>query len=144
MFAERQFDGFKSLLRKFVLLGVAIGIIGIPAAALFGRYVLSVVYRPEYGNYLNVFLVIIATTSVLAVASFLGYGLTAARCFRMQVVVIGTSTIITGLLSLLLIPRFGLMGAAFALFIASLVQVVGFAILLAVVLTMAQKCLQTA
>jgi O-antigen/teichoic acid export membrane protein len=142
MFAERQFDRFKSLLRNFVLLGVAIGIVGIPAAALFGRYVLSVVYRPEYGNYLNVFLVIIATTSFLAVASFLGYGLTAARCFRMQVVVIGTSTIITGLLSLLLIPRFGLMGAAFALFVASSAQVVGFAILLGVALRMAQKCLQ--
>ena len=81
----------------------------------------------------------IATTSIVAVASFLGYGLTAARCFRMQVVVIGASTTVTGVFSFWLIPGFGLMGAAFAIFAGSSIQVAGFATLLAVVLRAAQK-----
>jgi O-antigen/teichoic acid export membrane protein len=139
MFAERQFDGFKSLLRKFILIGVGIGIVGIPAGLLFGRCALSLLYRPEYANYLNVFLMIIATTSVLAVASFLGYGLTAARCFKTQLIVIGSSTVLTALLSFLLIPRLGLMGAAYALFVASITQAVGFTILLGAALRSARK-----
>ncbi len=128
MFAAQQFDEFKSLLHKFVLLGAVIGIVGVPAAALFGRYVLSLIYRPEYANYLNVFLVMVTTTSVLAVASFLGYGITAARSFKMPLVIIGASTLSTVILSFRLIPKFGLMGAALALLAGAVAQVIGFAI----------------
>ena len=127
MFADRQFDGFKSLLYKFVLFGLVIGIVGVPAAALFGRHVLSLVYRAEYAHYLNVFLVMVATTSVLAVASFLGYGMTAARSFKVPLVIIGASTSVTVVLSFGLIPRFGLMGAAVALLVGAVAQVIGFA-----------------
>jgi len=128
MFADRQFDRFKSLLCRFVLLGLVIGIVGVPAAALFGRYALSLVYRPEYAHYLNVFLVMVATTSVLAVASFLGYGMTAARSFKVPLVIIGGSTLTTVVLSFGLIPRFGLMGAALALLVGAVVQVIGFTV----------------
>jgi O-antigen/teichoic acid export membrane protein len=130
MFADRQFEAFTSLLRKFALLGVLIGVIGVPAGAVFGRATLSMLYRPEYGNYLNVFLIVIATTSALAVASFLGYGVTAARSFKMPMLVNGATTLTTATLSLLLVPRFGLMGAAIALLLASLVQVAGFVVLM--------------
>jgi O-antigen/teichoic acid export membrane protein len=128
MFADRQFDRFKSLLCRFVLLGLAIGIVGVPAAALFGRYALSLAYRPEYAHYLNAFLVMVATTSVLAVASFLGYGMTAARSFKVPLVIIGGSTLTTVVLSFGLIPRFGLMGAAVALLVGAVVQVIGFTV----------------
>jgi O-antigen/teichoic acid export membrane protein len=128
MFADRQFDRFKSLLCRFVLLGLVIGVVGVPAAALFGRYALSLVYRPEYAHYLNVFLVMVATTSVLAVASFLGYGMTAARSFKVPLVIIGGSTLTTVVLSFGLIPKFGLMGAALALLLGAVVQVIGFTV----------------
>jgi len=128
MFANQQFRGFKSLLRKFVLLGISIGIFGVPAAALFGRCVLSLVYRPEYALYLNVLVVMVATTSVLAIASFLGYGMTAARSFKAPLIVISGSTLATILLSFGLIPRFGLMGAAFALLSGAVVQAFGFTV----------------
>jgi O-antigen/teichoic acid export membrane protein len=128
MFADREFEGFKSLLRKFVLFGAAMGIAGVPIAALLGRRVLSMAYRPEYAHYLNVFLVIVTTTSVLAIASFLGYGVTAARSFKLQLVIIGASTLSTVALSLALIPRFGMMGAACSLLAGAVVQAIGFAI----------------
>jgi O-antigen/teichoic acid export membrane protein len=128
MFANREFEAFKSLLRRFVLFGLAIGIAGLPIAALLGRYVLSMVYRPEYAHYLNVFLVMVATTSVLAMASFLGYGVTAARSFKIPLVIIGASTLATVTLSFALIPRFGMMGAACGLLTGAVVQVIGFTI----------------
>jgi O-antigen/teichoic acid export membrane protein len=128
MFADQQLDAFKSMLGKFVWFGLAIGLIGVPAAALWGRFVLSLVYRPEYAHYLHVFLVMVATTSVLAVASFLGYGLTAARSFKIPLVIISISTLTTVVLSVKLIPRFGLMGAALALLAGAIAQVIGFTI----------------
>jgi O-antigen/teichoic acid export membrane protein len=130
MFADRQFEAFTSLLRKFALLGALIGVIGVPVGAVFGRAALSMLYRPEYGNYLNVFLIVIATTSVLAVASFLGYGVTAARSFKMPMLVNGATTLTTAILSLFLVPRLGLTGAAIALLMAALVQVAGFVVLM--------------
>ncbi len=130
MFADRQFEAFTSLLRKFALLGALIGVIGVPLGVVFGRAGLSMLYRPEYGNYLNVFLIVIATTGVLAVASFLGYGVTAARSFKMPMLANGVTTLTTTTLSLLLVPRFGLMGAAIALLLAALVQVTGFVVLM--------------
>ena len=138
MFADRQFEAFTSLLRKFALLGALIGVVGVPAGAVFGRMALSMLYRPEYANYLNVFLIVIATTSVLAVASFLGYGVTAARSFKMPMLVNGATTLTTAMLSLLLVPRFGLMGAAIALLLAALVQVVGFVVLMKMALRKAR------
>lgn len=139
MFADRQFGAFKCLLRKFAVLGIVIGVIGVPAGAIFGHTLLSILYRPEYGSYLNVFLVVIATTSVLAVASFLGYGVTAARSFKMPVLVNSATTLTTASLSLLLVPRFGLMGAAVSLLAAALVQVGGFLMLMNMELRVAQR-----
>ncbi len=138
MFADRQFEAFTSLLRKFAMLGALIGVIGVPAGAFFGRIALSTLYRPEYANYLNVFLVVIATTSVLAVASFLGYGVTAARSFKMPMLVNGATTSATATLSFVLVPKFGLMGAAIALLLAALVQVAGFVVLMKVELRAAR------
>ena len=139
MFANREFEGFKSLLCKFVWFGLAIGIAGVPGAALFGRYVLSLVYKPEYAHHLNVFLVMVVTTSVLAVASFLGYGVTAARSFKIPLVIIGASTFTTVALSYTLIPSSGMMGAAVALLAGAVVQAGGFAIGIAIELKTARR-----
>jgi O-antigen/teichoic acid export membrane protein len=104
--------------------------VGIPAAIVFGRSVLTVVYRPEYSKNLNVFVVMVATAGVGAIASFLGYGMTAARLFRIQMPVIGFCTAVTAGLSLVWVPRFGLLGAANALLLSSVVNVLAFAFVL--------------
>jgi O-antigen/teichoic acid export membrane protein len=127
LFADRNFDAFTCLIYRFIKISAALSIIGIPLAVVLGRQALSFLYRPEYANYINVFLIMIVTTSMFAVASFLGYGLTAARCFTSPLIIVGSSTLTAVCSSLLLIPRFGLTGAAGALLMAALVQVAGFA-----------------
>jgi O-antigen/teichoic acid export membrane protein len=131
MFAAQQFDGFAKLIKKFILLGALIGVAGVPAALLFGRMVLTFLYRSEYADSFNVFITIIATTSLFAMAAFLGYGLTAARCFKRQMIGVGAATLATLSLAPILVPRFGLMGAAFTLLAGAFVQLIGFALLLA-------------
>jgi O-antigen/teichoic acid export membrane protein len=139
MFADRQFDAFTSLIRKFVLFGSLLGIIGVPLGVLFGRQLISILFRAEYADHINVFLVMIATTSVVAVGSFLGYGVISARSFKMPVLVVGSSVATTAIVSHLLVPKFGLMGAAVALLIASAVQAIGLAVLMNFEISRAQR-----
>ena len=65
-------------------------------------------------------LAIAATVS--SAASFLGYGMTAARCFRSQVPLIVLATLTSAGLTVALLPSCGLMGAGYALLASSLVQ----------------------
>jgi len=66
--------------------------------------------------------VMVAAASLSAVASFLGFAMTAARCFRAQLPVMGATLATTFAFTLALVPHFGLMGAGYALLIAAAVQ----------------------
>jgi O-antigen/teichoic acid export membrane protein len=126
MFANGNVKGFWRLISRLCLLGIAIIVIGVPVAFLVGRPVLTVLYRPEYAEHIGVLALMVATSGVNAIASFLGYGLTAARQFRQQVPVVSASTTVTVAMAYLLIPRFGLAGAAGAVLVSSLVTVSGY------------------
>jgi O-antigen/teichoic acid export membrane protein len=128
--AEGDVKLFRKLLGKLLAFAALILVITVPAAKLVGRPLLTFIYRPEYGQHVSLFVLMVATAGVSSIASFLGYGMTAARSFRVQVPVIGASTLATALFSLLLIPRLGMSGAACALFIGACTQVVGSALVL--------------
>jgi O-antigen/teichoic acid export membrane protein len=131
MFAEGDLKGFKSLMRKLLMFGMAMGVAGVPLAWFFGRPILTLLYAPEYANYRGTFLIMVATVGVIAMASFCGYGITAARSFRTPVLALLASSLTTCLLCLWLVPILGILGASIALFFSSLVQLGGLAALLA-------------
>jgi len=126
MFAARDFAGFRSTLGKLLTLAMAVPLVGVPVAALFGRRLLTLLYRAEYGDHVNVLVIMMVTAGLTAVGSFLGYGMTAARSFRAQVPVIGATCVTTVALCLVLIPRMGLVGAALALLGSTALQCLGF------------------
>jgi O-antigen/teichoic acid export membrane protein len=130
MFAEGEAERFRAVLGKLLVFAALILVLGVPLAKLIGQPLLTFIYRPEYGEHLSLFVIMMATAGVCSIASFLGYGMTAARSFRMQVPVVCVSTLATVLLSLILIPRMGMNGAAFALFIGACVQAIGSAVVL--------------
>ena len=115
MFAAGEFKAFKSLVWKLVVCGVMLGVCGVPLAWLFGRPVLAVLYAPEYAEHIGTFMIMVVTLAANAVASFLGYGMTAARKFKAQVPAVGAATLTAALMSFALVPRVALTGAAFAL-----------------------------
>jgi len=121
-YAEGDVRRFRSLMLRLCAIGALLGIGSLALAALFGRTLLALIYRPEYAAHLNVFLVLAATSGISAVASFLGYGITAAHVFRYQVWTMLAAVCTTALASLLLVPRYHAMGAAIALLISALVQ----------------------
>ncbi len=130
MFATGDLNGFKSLLWKLLLVGGSLGIVGFPVTLMMGQKILTLLYTQEYANHLHTLLIMVATVSISAIASFQGYGMTAARRFKAQVPIIVTMTISTATLSLLLVPRFGLNGAAIALLCSASIQAIGSAIVL--------------
>jgi O-antigen/teichoic acid export membrane protein len=130
MFAGCDFAGFRKLMLKLTSIGIAIMVLAMMVAALFGRILLSLLYRPEYGKHEGMLLVLVAAAGVGAVGSFLGYGMTAARCFRSQVPLIAASTMVSGAVSALLVPFYGSIGAALGDLASALAFAAGAAILL--------------
>jgi O-antigen/teichoic acid export membrane protein len=115
MFADHDRAGFRRMMEKLLLTAVIIPSAGVPMALLFGRKLLTLLYRPEFGEHVSVLVILVVATGLTAVGSFMGYGLTATRSFRIQPVIVGATALTTLVLCLIMIPRFGLNGAALAL-----------------------------
>jgi O-antigen/teichoic acid export membrane protein len=129
-YAARNSIAFRKLLLKMVGIGLLMGVAGVLVVLVAGREILTVFYRPEYAEYTDIFMLVMLTTAISDVASFLGYAMTSARYFRIQMPVSLIVTAISAIACFWLIPSMGLRGAAIALLIAGIVQL---AILLAII-----------
>jgi O-antigen/teichoic acid export membrane protein len=128
-FAAEDFRLFRRLLLSLVLLGFGLGSLAVVGVLLVGRPVLRLVYQPEYAEYSAVLAWLIFAITLDHVASFLGWGILATRRFHQYPVpYILTTGIVVGA-SWLLVPRFGLVGAAWAIAAANGVS---FVVLLAI------------
>ncbi|MEO8725226.1 MAG: hypothetical protein ABI383_03805 [Acidobacteriaceae bacterium] len=127
LFAAGDLEGFRGILKKLLLLAAFIPALGIPIALLFGRPLLSLLYRPEYGNHVGVLVIMVITAALTAIGSFMGYGMTAVHAFRAQVPVMAATLTSTIVLCFMLIPRMGLIGAALALLASEVVYAGGLA-----------------
>jgi O-antigen/teichoic acid export membrane protein len=123
LFADGNIRTFKTLMTKLILFAMGLGIVGVGLAATLGRPVLTLVYRPEYASHVDLLVVMVIDASIGATACFLGFGMTAARCFRAQIPITLVNVVATIYLAMLLIPRFGLLGGGYALLLSSMVQV---------------------
>lgn len=124
-YAARDARSYSRLLARLVGIGAMAGAVAIGIAAWAGHWVLLILYGPEYAQYPLAFTWIAVASAIGFVGWFLGTGMTAARCFRVQVALLGSNTLITVAASALLIPRFGLVGAALALVIANAALALG-------------------
>jgi O-antigen/teichoic acid export membrane protein len=109
---------------KLVAFGFMLGVIGVGLTLAAGRPVLTLLYGVEYARHLDLLLVLVFAASVNTVAAFFGYGMTAARCFREQVPIMAAAVVATVGLTVLLLPRFGLLSAGYGLLAAAGIQAV--------------------
>jgi len=123
--AEGNAWAFRRLLVKLVGLGAGLGTVGLLLALVAGRFILALLYKPEYAEHAGLFAWLMTVAAVSYVASLLGYGMTAARYFRPQLPLFGLSGAACALGCLWLVPRFGLMGAAWAGLASLIVQLIG-------------------
>lgn len=118
----------KAFLKMNVMLFVIatiIGIIAISTVYFFGDLLLEIVYDSNYKRYNHIFLILIIGSVISYYTNFLNISLVAARSFKAQPI-LNLITSISGIISgLLLIPKYGLEGAAFTVNILYLFQLMG-------------------
>lgn len=115
---------FKNLVLKIVLIGTVLGGLSILAAAVAGKEILTLLYRPEYAQQVYLFILLMVAAGIGYVASFLGYAMTAAQYFRVQMPLFTVVTAISAIVCYLLVPTQGLIGAAIALIVGAIVQAI--------------------
>jgi len=122
--------GFLALAARLAAAGLALGVAGVAGAALLGRLLLTLAYRPEYAAYSGLLTGVMAAAVPGYVAVVLGYAVTAARAFSVQVPLFCAAAAVCGTASLILVPRFGLAGAPMAMGCAAATQIAGQALIL--------------
>jgi O-antigen/teichoic acid export membrane protein len=121
-YADGKIGKFLKLVYQMVGIGFFIGILGILISSTLGYEMLTLLYGEDYAKYSDVFVLIICSGAIYYIGSFIGYGVTAARYFKIQPY-IGAVWVLSSLIgSYLLIPSNGLVGAAYVLIISAIVQ----------------------
>ena len=122
---DNEGKAYVRLLLRLVLLAALIGGAGVVIVWLFGPQILRVVYKADYARYYRELVWLMVSGVIWFVASILNQGMTAARQFKIQVLIffIVLATSVIG--SLWFIPRYGLMGAIHVRIISNSVMVAG-------------------
>ncbi len=124
-YARGDLGGFLRIVRVQVGLGVVLGAVGVLVSWAWGEAILGLLFGAEYTQGATLFIWLMVAAALTYVASFLGFGMTAARRFRQQVPLFCLVTAGTTVSCALLIPGHGLMGAAWAVLVGVLIQLIG-------------------
>lgn len=122
---EENIKAYQTLLLKLVIFGIGLGITGIIIAVLAGKLILTILFKPEYAQYNNVFIILAIACLLLMLFSFMNAGLTAARRFLIQVPLYIACAVICCISSLCLVPMLGMTGAAISLILCYLTGFTG-------------------
>jgi O-antigen/teichoic acid export membrane protein len=121
-YAAGNSTAFGTLMLKLVGVGLMLGAGGVFVAVVAGRPILTLLYKPEYADRADLFLWLMVAAGILYVSAFLGYGITAARYFRVQMPLFVLVTGSSAIACFWLIPTQGVLGAAIALIVGAVVQ----------------------
>ncbi|SDN56909.1 lipopolysaccharide biosynthesis protein [Bacillus sp. OK048] len=133
---------FKKFLRLvFMLLSIGLfcGVIGYVIASIWGKQLLTIIYSSEYAAYQSVFTLLMFASILLYTSSFLGYILTSMRKFKIQPFLSLFWIVITIAVSALLIPKFGINGAAYVTIATAAAQCLSLATVIIYEVSKAQK-----
>lgn len=122
-FGERQ--DFTKLLLQLIAVGTTLGLLSVFGVILFGPHILTILYRPDYAQYADILAWIMLAGAIGYLASFLGYGMSAMRQFRIQVLLFTAVVITTAATCYFLVKPLGLLGAAIAVMAGAGVNLLG-------------------
>ncbi len=131
-YAARNLAAFRTLLLRLIGLGGLLGIAGCFAAWSAGEWILTLLYQPEYAEHGAVFFWLMTAAGISYVAAILGCGILATRQFSRLMVPNMIVTASSFGLSMILIPSFGLVGAAWTTCAAGLLSCGMFLFILAI------------
>jgi O-antigen/teichoic acid export membrane protein len=127
------------LLGKMLVMAAVLGAAGVSVAAVCGRWVLALIYRPDYAEYHVLFTWLMVAGALTWIGSVFGYGMTAARVFRPQVPLIAACTLGISIVCWWGFKSQGIFAAAWALLAGGGIMLVGSVFILAWVLRTAPR-----
>ena len=113
LYAAGDRAAFRRLLVRLMGVSLLPGLGGLLVAIAFGRELLSLVYGPRFADAADIFPWIMLVAVVLYAQTPFGYGLTAMHQFRVQPLIFGLAVVVNAAGCLVLVPRYGLLGATF-------------------------------
>lgn len=111
---------FKLLMGKLIFISAGLGTAGIVASVLFGKQILTLIFKPDYAEHNDLFIVATIAGAVLFIFTFINSGLNAAKCFKIQVPIYAGSAITATIFSFLLIPHYKMIGAMISILVCYL------------------------
>jgi O-antigen/teichoic acid export membrane protein len=133
-YSQGERGAFFDLLLRLSLVSTVIGVSGIVATLVAGRWILMLLYTPEYAGYVGLLVLIMVATALDYVITLLNFALTATRRLRLQIVVQLVGLSVTGVGCVILVPYLGISGAGVALLAGKLFQLVAILIVIMQVL----------
>lgn len=118
-FAENT-KAFVWLLVRLIGINFALGVVFVAVVFFFGKPLLTLLFTADYAQHKNVLVMLAVSSCLLSVFSISNWGLNATRRFAVQVPIYIGTAVISGGCSILLIPRCGIMGGAYAFIISYL------------------------
>ena len=115
--------GYHAQARQIVLVAGLLGAIGLLAASLLGRPLLALVYGIDYGLLAEPLTVLALGAGLRFVSAMLQMQLIALRRFDALLAIQGSVFVVGLAASIVLVPRFGISGAAWALVVMSVANV---------------------
>jgi len=130
-YSSGNIAAFGSLLVVLLTCGAGLGVCGMLISKFAGREILTLLFRPEYAERADLLPWIMAAGTVLFMAQFVGFGMTAAGFYHSQVYlnILANASLVAA--CYLLVPGKGLLGAILAMLIAAIVQLAASAAVLA-------------
>ncbi|MCA0985135.1 oligosaccharide flippase family protein [Halobacillus yeomjeoni] len=136
---SKDFQAFR--LKKFIQLNTVLvlllslgGLLAVGFVYYYGGDVLSLLYTSEYEGYNHLFFLLMVAGVIKYLGKFIETALFATRKFKVQPYINGVTMLIIAVLSFLWIPSYGLNGAAYALLVAELIQLIVRGLILALFL----------
>jgi len=127
-YASNNIFLFKKLIFKMLIIALLLGCVTLIVVYVAGQPILTVLYTSEYAKYHSLFLLIVLAGSIMFFVSIFGVVLTSARIFRSQPVMNMMGCLVSFIGSIILIPRFGLMGAGIVAVLISITCAIFFAL----------------
>ena len=129
-YAAENVREFWSTLGKLLALGTTVGVCGVILSKVAGQEILTIVFRREYAERADLLPWVMAAGTVGYMGQFLCIGMTAARYYHSQIVLLILVSLSLSVTSYFLVPRHGLLGAIFSMLVAAIVQLAGSVIIL--------------
>lgn len=112
VFALGDLGYLTKLVWRLMGMGAFLGVLMLMVVLGWGRQIVALVYGPEYAEHQLVLLWLTAAGGIGYLGSGLGYGLNATRAYNVYLIFYTISSGLGIILGMVLIPKYGLLGAA--------------------------------